>query len=73
VAGSERPGPEDPLAQDLQDRAHLGERVLVLPADHERQRARLGPGDTAGDRRVDHPDAGRREILGQGLGADRVR
>ena len=50
---------------------HLRERVLVLSADHERQRARLGPGDPAGDRRVDHPDAARARSA-PAPGADRV-
>jgi hypothetical protein len=72
VPRSERSGPEDPLAQRLQHRADARERLIVQPADHERQGARLGSGDPARYRRVDHPDAERGEITSERLRAHRV-
>ena len=47
MARAERAGAEDPLADHLEHRAHPLDRVLVVAADHHRQRSRLGARDAA--------------------------
>ena len=46
--------------------------ALVRTADHEGQRAGLGRGDAARDRRVDHRQAGGRRFALDGLGGGDV-
>src|SRR5581483_9873051 len=57
VPRAERTGPEQALAERLEQRADTVDRRLVVATDHDGKGARLRFGDTARDWRVDERDA----------------